>query len=974
MLQYFPEQRQLVCIDGSNRYTRALYGGHSLVRLETSDRPVFAIYDGKRSRNIAFSITVNGYTTSLDSTTHCEARYRGGRRSYILTDNRWGSKAKLCITALATRQNEGAIWIFRTQHFTAPPCLTVKIGQVRRWKMLRGGDLGLEPRESYEAALNVPPLFLESAPIDTMLVVHYQHPDSCHLLHSKAAHQLANTEERLLDSLTSIVCWTTPDALINTLDANLVAAADGLWDGHTWLHGCIGWRIPLAGWRGAYVGDVLGWADRARSHFYAYANSQVTDIPPIEPHPTQDTAQQLSRGAERWGTPMYSNGYICRVPDNNRKMNHYDMNLNYVDELLWHFAYNADTLQLRHFWPLLKSHLAWEKRNWDPDNDHLYDAYCCIWASDALYYTGGAVTHSSAYNYRGHLLAARIAELLGEDPFPYRAEAEAIKKAIDQRLWLPQQGHWAEYQDLMGLGRRHTAAALWSIYTPIDCQVGTPQQADSATRYVDSSLPHIPIEYSVPEKYHSRFQTPTPAPYTIATSNWMPYDWSINNVAHEEVAHMALAYFEAGRNEEAYRLLVSDLMDEQLLGQSPGNFGQISYYDKARSEAYRDFGDNIGITARAIINGLFGVQPDALNGRCIIRQSWPQEWDAVDFKSPYIAYSFRRQAGKETLTIHQHFAQPLHIEIHRPLGNGLWQIYKGSADTIQQLTMPLSQPLPAHENNKVSMADSLDTPAYMRHMGLTVPHTQGHIRPVDLSGYYNSKVSDIFKNSYLGPRPPYTTLQLPLQGIGQWCHPHRTAVICDSILRQQCIGNIFHTGVHGVYFHLPQQGNNIAYTSLWNNYPDSINIKLCGKATHLWLLLAGSTNHMQSRIDNALVTVTYKDGSHDTLPLLNPVNWCPIEQDYYTDNYAFRTSKLRPYRIHLGSGTVSRDLRNAIRLENNGNEYNKNTDSAEGNLIPYGAAEMLCMPLQAHKKLKKLTLRTLSNDVVVGLMGLTLEQ
>ena len=70
---------------------------------------------------------------------------------------------------------------------------------------------------------------------------------------------------------------------------------------------------------------------------------------------------------------------------------------------------------------------------------------------------------------------------------------------------------------------------------------------------------------------------------------------------------------------------------------------------------------------------------------------------------------------------------------------------------------------------------------------------------------------------------------------------------------------------------------------------------------------------------------------------------------------------------------MSRDLRNAIRLENNGNEYNKNTDSAEGNLIPYGAAEMLCMPLQAHKELKKLTLRTLSNDVVVGLMGLTLE-
>ena len=96
-------------------------------------------------------------------------------------------------------------------------------------------------------------------------------------------------------------------------------------------------------------------------------------------------------------------------------MHHYDMNLNYIDELLWHFQYDADKAYMKKMWPVLKSHLAWEKRNFDPDGDHLYDAYCCIWASDALYYSGGAVTHSSAYNYRGNRLAARIAQLIGED-------------------------------------------------------------------------------------------------------------------------------------------------------------------------------------------------------------------------------------------------------------------------------------------------------------------------------------------------------------------------------------------------------------------------------------------------------------------------------------------------------------------------------------------------------------------------------
>ena len=105
------------------------------------------------------------------------------------------------------------------------------------------------------------------------------------------------------------------------------------------------------------------------------------------------------------------------------------MNLCYIDELLWHFNWTGDLEYARRMWPLLTLHLAWEKRNFDPDNDGLYDAYACIWASDALYYNSGAVTHSSAYNYRGNKLAALIAEKIGEDPTPYREEADKILKA-----------------------------------------------------------------------------------------------------------------------------------------------------------------------------------------------------------------------------------------------------------------------------------------------------------------------------------------------------------------------------------------------------------------------------------------------------------------------------------------------------------------------------------------------------------------
>ena len=51
-LQYLPDGDDFVCVNGENRYTRALYGGYTDWRLETSDVPAFAIY--KKNNCILF--------------------------------------------------------------------------------------------------------------------------------------------------------------------------------------------------------------------------------------------------------------------------------------------------------------------------------------------------------------------------------------------------------------------------------------------------------------------------------------------------------------------------------------------------------------------------------------------------------------------------------------------------------------------------------------------------------------------------------------------------------------------------------------------------------------------------------------------------------------------------------------------------------------------------------------------------------
>lgn len=935
-IQYTPKDGGFYTENGTNRFTRALYGGYTDWRVETSDCPIFAVFKKSHHRSIRF--VLNG--VRVDSAEHCASLYRNAIREYTLRDKRWGGTLKIGVVAMP--DEEVAVFKFVGDGISSFDLKTL-ICNISNKKMRRNGDMGADPAGIFEPDDNNKGLIISNATYggngNTAYVVIRLNEAANVSFHE--ADFMWNKAMEYNTSLGERIKFETPDPYINTLGGALAVAADGDWDGQTWLHGCVGWRMALAGWRAGYLGDVLGWNDRARSHFDAYAKSQVNKVPPTIPHPSNDPAMNLARAEKKWGTQMYSNGYICRYPDKNNNMHHYDMNLNYMDELLWHFQYNADTAYMRKMWPVIKAHLAWEKRNYDPDGDHLYDAYCCIWASDALYYNGGAGTHSSAYNYRGNRLAGRIAELIGEDAKPYNEEADAILKAMNERLWLADKGHWAEYQDMMGLKRKHESAAVWSVYTPIDCGACTGEQAYQATRYVDREIPHIDVEDTGLK--------------TISTTNWLPYSWSINNVAAAEVMHTALSFFEAGRNEAAYRLMKANIMDQMYYGGSPANFGQVSYYDAARGECYRDFGDCIGISARTLIQGFFGIVPEALYGRCIIRPGFPSDWESASVSTPYLTYKYKRNGKKATFEITQNFAQPLKIVIRQNIGEGRYVDVEATDEKHQVITVDVPTAIPDPVDD-IFVQKLVDADAY----GLGEPSAKGSFHKIKMDNLMNSEVDDIYKNKYLSPRPQVTTLQIPTQGIGEWCHPTLDADINDSVFRTLIKKDEFK--VAGVPFRTLKEGNNIAYTSLWDNYPESVTVPLKGKAQYAYLLMAGSTNHMQCRIENGLVIATYTDGSTDTLKLVNPDNWCPIEQDYYVDGKAFYTTQPRPYRIALGTGTVSRNLGEALGIS-----------EVYGRPIPGGAAQMLKMPLNKRKELKSLTLRTLSNDVVIGLMAVTLQ-
>jgi hypothetical protein len=453
-----------------------------------------------------------------------------------------------------------------------------------------------------------------------------------------------------------------------------------------------------------------------------------------------------------------------------------------------------------------------------------------------------------------------------------------------------------------------------------------------------------------------------------------------------ENVHTALALWQVDRPGEAFRLLKSALLASMFMGISPGNVGSMNYLDVYRRESQRDFADGSGVLSRAIVEGLFGLQPDAFKGELSVSPRLPRQWSYASLVHPAVSMAFLRKGTVDTYTFTAMAGQFTALNLVVPTKvsarrvtltsadfKGPLQIYPEPGDFLSvggpRTRSPLTITIEWEEGPSAAPglpSNGLTPPGpWARPAGWNASVPVTNPESVDLTPFYNDRVTEIFRpGKYLSPRSPFVSLALPSQGIGYWAgHVNATAEIDDSGLRAVAARNGGRlTLPNGVPFATPGPGgaNNILCTSQWDNYPREATVPLTRKARQLHLLMAGSTNAMQSRLDNGEVVVTYTDGTTSRLALRNPETWWPIEQDYFTDDYQFRIDGPLPTRVDLKTGTVR--VLDAADFKGRGGKF------------AGGAATVLVLPLDPHKELQSLTVRALANDVVIGLMSATLER
>jgi hypothetical protein len=1085
-LRYTPVGGEFVIRNGGEFFNRPIYGQNNDFRVDAGDQPEFSMYLPGHGGNLKLGFidktgAVSKWGAQADEVI---ARYRPGRMIYEIRDALLGHGA-IHVELLTVAQGSGYMLKVKGTDIFSGTRLAWAFAGVSGKKGQRNGDIGCE-REAVSLFFQVRPeecdgnSYTPSAPAPSGRIRwHLASPTAELTLGFPATSQLAVadftswatsptlaadatsspthpiltgsavlTDEPLyltidriapdtpapapepakafaarstqIEAIAATLKIDTPDEYINSCGSAIGIAAETIWDAKQQcvMHGGVAWRVPLAGWRGPYNLDALGNHDRAVLHFQHWLKRQNT-TPVTTADPAIGPWDPNIHLARKEGM-LHSNGDVSN--------NHYDMNMVFIDALLRHLMWTGDLTFAREVWPALQRHLAWEhrlfRRAFADSNGKdlpLYEAYATIWASDNLQYNGGGAAHSSAYNIFAFRSAAKLARALGEDPSAYDAEAELIQQAMLQLLWLPEQGAFAESKDLLGPQTVYNNPALWTVYHTIDSEVPTPRQSWQMAAERLAAIRHVPI--------HGE-GVPTGGWYMLSCSDWLPYMWSLNLLLLAENAHMALALWQTGMRDEAFRIFKGALLDSMFMGLCPGDFHMTSALDVHRQEAQRDFGDPIGISSRALVEGLLGVQPDLIANVIHIRPGFPSDWTRASLKHKDFDLTWHREGLQETYEFTSRLSKPVPLTLTLParttslpvvtsgtlhidrtfdpaaVGSPLLTVKLPAARTYRiavQWHGKVPTATPAHRTYNVDADLELPTGVTLAqiedpqhalangHIAASgfhtvfanmheadcawtipisytanaesspfalMPHMTAPGEHLDLTPALKNQITEIFTRIYAEPRSPYCSLAFPDNLLGGWANPDGKATIDDAGLR--AAGGILKTDIGVDFATPPGSAPNCLFLSHWKQDEPAAKLPLTGRARGLYLLLAGTTLPQCSRITHATVSVTYADATTATLPLRNPENWWPIEQDYLLDDYLFINNAPLPPRVDLRTG--------ATRI------LDPVTFHGKGRTVPGGSATILHLPLDATKDLASLQIEVQLYGIVVALMAATLDR
>lgn len=803
----------------------------------------------------------------------------------------------------------------------------------------------------------------------------------------------------------------TPDPFLNAVAGASVAAVDGTWYPPVFHHGAMQWNNRFPGWRTLFGGTMYGWHQRVldQARFYIDAQIKESDKKEAKADPS------LLMTGQHPDSRFYGVGRI------NLDQNFYDMQSQFFDQLIEEYRWSADPELIKILRPALELHLIWIRDCFDPDGDGIYESYINCWPSDSQWYNGGGSAEETSYAYRGHLAALDMARNAGDsDAQKYHSlMLEKIRKGFFKNLWITGKGFSGSYREQGGHGRLHENPWLYSIFLPVDAGLTSPAQSIESVYYSEWALQNDRMPAGGRR---------------VWTSNWTPGIWSVRELWPGDNYHLALSYFQAGLPNDGWDIMRGTFMYSAFDHLVPGNLGSIQggtdFGDCVHTFARTLVSGLFGYVPD-YPNGKVKLSPQFPTDWKHASLELPDVKIKFNSNGNHINYSFElaRSANLELLLPVQ-CTEIIKVTVNKQ--DVAWNLLPGAGCSILKILLPqtagaevaieIGNPLPYYP--PVTLEGNIGSRVHLKAIDADITEirdpqgTLGHptildgileadIAPnrgfhtliaeviagkapqwrifrikvndpsgdqkqkarfladipanpvwkmIDISSLYNADATTIYQQKYLSPRLNTVSVRLGTDGYSPWTFPYWKSnppdIKMDHTAGMTDKNNRLITS-HGVPFTWFGGTKNIAFTSLWDNYPARIVYPVENSGKAIFFLVSGSTNVMQCQIPNAVIRLNYADGIADSLELIPPVNYWNIST---IDSHA--TAPGQGSRIDYTSPTdqfcLPAKLPETVQLGEN------------------CRAMLLNLKLRQGVELTSIELETLSQEVVVGLMGITI--
>lgn len=804
----------------------------------------------------------------------------------------------------------------------------------------------------------------------------------------------------------------TPDAYLNAVASASVAAVDGTWYPPVFVHGALQWNVRYPGWRTIFGGTMYGWHDRVKAEAKFYTDSQVRTSEKKFPEP--DTTNQLTiQGPD---SRFYGLGRIMQ------DQGVYNMQSQFFDQMIEEYRWTNDPELLSFFREALALHLKWQQECFDSDGDGVYESYINVWPTDSQWYNGGGTAEETSYAYRGHAAARDMARNAGDiKAEQYHEEIlNKIRKNFFETLWIKNKGYSASYRESGPHKRLHENPWLYSIFLPVEAGLITPMQAIESVYYSEWALQNDRMPAGGRR---------------VWTSNWVPGTWSVRELWPGDNYALALAYFRAGLPNDAWDIMRGTFMYNAFNDVSPGNLGGqqggIDFGDCVHpftrtliSGLYGyqpDYPNNkvtISPNFPAHWNYASIEIPDVkinfnrdknqyrfdfvLQNRAALELNLPVQCKGVKrvtVNGNPVSWTMLPGAGRSIIQLLlpsslggkividtegeiPYYAPAL---IKANVGEEI-KLQPEDVDAIVGIEDPQSVFEKTKIRKNVFRGKTAKNPGYhtvvlkvrtggmlqWRIYRIDVADIEGerlfasrfldNLPPnasweaIDIHELHNADITAIYRQKYLTPRPTTVSTQLGTDGYSPWTFKYWNSyppeIRLDSVDGMMNEKDEIMTP-QGVPFRWNSKNVNIAFTSLWDNYPAKIEFPINKTGTAIYFLVSGSTNVMQCQIANAVIRLYYADGKTDSLELIPPVNYWNVSTITANATAPGQDSR-NDYTAEIDKFCMPAVLPQTVQLGE------------------HCRAMLLNLKLRKGKQLKSIILETLSQEVVVGLMGITI--